>query len=69
MEIKRKRDFAYVLAVKSKQSNDWFKYKELRNLFQKQSRIKHFKNIKENYIKINKEFSFNHIDDDTVLDN
>jgi hypothetical protein len=39
-EIKRKRDFSFALAVKSKQSNDWFKYKELRNLFQKQSRIK-----------------------------
>ena len=38
--IKRNRDFAYAYAAKSKHSNDWFKFKELRDLFQKQSRSK-----------------------------
>ena len=39
-EIKKKRDNAYLIASKTKCANDWFEYKELRNLYQKQSRLK-----------------------------
>ena len=39
-DFKKKRDYAYSLASKSKLANDWFNYKKLRNMFQKQSRAK-----------------------------
>jgi hypothetical protein len=40
LDIKRERDLAYASAIKSKCSIDWYKYKELRDLHQKQSRTK-----------------------------